>query len=63
MWQRPKPTHRRRPGVEQTLTSDETARLLRNLTSLPDSEFAATYSRAIAAVLARYRDLPGPSGS
>ena len=58
MRQAPKPIHRRQPRVEQTRPGDETARFLRNLTSLPDAEFAATYSPAIHAVLARYADLP-----
>ena len=61
MRQAPKPTERRRPRAEQAPTGDDTARFLRNLTSLPDAEFAATYSPAIHAVLARYADLPDPT--
>ncbi len=63
MRQASKPTDRRRPRVERTPPSDETAQFLRNLTSLPDAEFAATYSPAIAAVLARYRALPDPAAA
>ena len=63
MRQASKPTDRRRRRVEQAPASDETARFLRNLTSLPDAEFAATYSPAIHAVLARYADLPDPAAA
>ena len=63
MRQAPKPIDRRRRRLEQTPPSDETARFLRNLTSLPDAEFAATYSPAIHAVLARYADLPNPAAA
>ena len=63
MRQAPKPTHRRHPRVEQTPPGDEAARFLRNLTSLPDAEFAATYSPAIHAVLARYANLPNTAAA
>ena len=42
-------------------TAAELARFLRNLTSLPDADFASTYSPAIGAVLARYGELPNPA--
>ena len=58
MRQAPKPTDRRRQP-----TDAEPARFLRNLTSLPDADFASTYSPAIAAVLARYRELPNPAAA
>ena len=54
----PKPTDRPRQP-----TAAEPARFLRNLTSLPDADFASTYSPAIAAVLARYRELPNPAAA
>ena len=58
-----KPTERRRPHIEHASARDEPARLLRNLTSLPDAEFASTYSPAIRAVIARYVDLPDPAAA
>ncbi|MYE83839.1 MAG: hypothetical protein F4X36_18735, partial [Gammaproteobacteria bacterium] len=44
-----KPIHRGRQPTEQP-PATEPARFLRNLTSLPDADFASTYSPAIAAV-------------
>ena len=61
MRQAAKPTDRRRSRVEHASAGDESARFLRNLTSLPDAEFASTYSPAIHTVLARYADLPNPA--
>ena len=63
MRQAPKSTDRRRSRVEHASAGNEPARFLRNLTSLPDTEFASTYSPAIAAVLAHYRDLPDPAAA
>ncbi len=42
---------------------NEPARFLRNLTSLPDADFASTYSPAIAAAFASYADLPDPNAA
>ena len=56
-------TVRQRPRPEQAPDSNEPARFLRNLTSLPDADFASTYLPAIAAVLARYGELPDPAAA
>ena len=58
-----KPTVRHRPRPEQTPAGNEPARFLRNLTSLPDADFASTYSPAIAAVFTSYADLPDPAAA
>ena len=58
-----KSTDRHHPRVERRPTVDEPARILRNLTSLPDAEFASTYSPTIAAAFASYRDLPDPAAA
>ena len=58
-----KPAVRQRPRSEQAPAGNEPARFLRNLTSLPDADFASTYSPAIAAVFARYTDLPNPAAA
>ena len=58
-----KPTDQHHQRTEPTPVGSEPARFLRNLTSLPDADFAATYSPAIAAVLARYGDLPDPGAA
>ena len=58
-----KPTVRQRPRPEQTPAGNEPARFLRNLTSLPDADFASTYSPAIAAVFAIYAELPDPAAA
>ncbi|MYF29058.1 MAG: hypothetical protein F4169_09375, partial [Gammaproteobacteria bacterium] len=58
----PKPTDRPRQPTELPPASEPT-RFLRNLTSLPDPDFASTYSPAIAAVFARYGELPNPSAA
>ncbi len=50
-----------RPG--QAPAGNEPARFLRNLTSLPDADFASTYSPAIAAVFASYAELPDPEAA
>ena len=63
MRQAAKPTDRRRSRAEHPSADDEPARFLRNLTSLPDTEFASTYSPAIHAVLARYADVPDPAAA
>ena len=60
MRQAAKPTDQGRPPSEHATAGDEPARFLRNLTSLPDADFASTYSPAIHAVLVRYADLPDP---
>lgn len=60
MRQAAKPTDRRPSRGEHATAGDEPARFLRNLTSLPDAEFASTYSPAIHTVFARYGDLPNP---
>ena len=56
-------TSRQRPRPEQAPAGNEPARFLRNLTSLPDADFASTYSPAIAAVFASYADLPDPAAA
>ena len=53
----------KRPRPEQAPAGNEPARFLRNLTSLPDADFASTYSPAIAAVFAIYADLPDPAAA
>ena len=53
----------KRPRPEQAPAGNEPARFLRNLTSLPDAGFASTYSPAIAAVFARYAELPDPAAA
>lgn len=58
-----KPTVRQRPQPERAPAGDEPARFLRNLTSLPDADFASTYSPAIAAAFASYADLPDPAAA
>ena len=58
-----KPTVRHRPRPEQPPAGNEPARFLRNLTSLPDADFASTYSPAIAAIFASYADLPDPAAA
>ena len=58
-----KSTNQHHPRVDRRPTVDEPARILRNLTSLPDAEFASTYSPAIAAAFASYRDLPAPAAA
>ena len=58
-----KPTHPHHQRTEPTPAENEPARFLRNLTSLPDADFASTYSPAIAAVFASYADLPDPGAS
>ncbi len=62
MRQAAKPTDRRRQPTERPPAA-EPARFLRNLTSLPDADFASTYTPAIAAVLARYAELPDPAAA
>ena len=57
------PTDRGRPRIHDATAGDEPARFLRNLTSLPDAEFASTYSPAVHAVLARYAGLPDPAAA
>ena len=57
------PTVRHRPRPEQASDGIEPARFLRNLTSLPDADFASTYSPTIAAVFASYADLPDPDAA
>ena len=63
MPQAAKPTDRCRPPAERVAAGDEPARFLRNLTSLPDAEFASTYSPAIHRVLERYADCPDPAAA
>ena len=63
MRQPAKPTDRHRSRTQHASAGDEPARFLRNLTSLPDAEFASTYSPAIHAVLARYAHLPNPAAA
>ena len=63
MPQAAKPTDRGRSRIQPASAGDEPARFLRNLTSLPDAEFASTYSPAIDAVFARYGDLPDPAAA
>ena len=58
-----KPTVRLRPRPEQAPAGNEPARFLRNLTSLPDADFASTYSPAITAAFASYADLPDPAAA
>ena len=58
-----KPTVRQPSRPEQAPAGNEPARFLRNLTSLPDADFASTYSPAIAAVFASYADLPDPAAA
>ena len=53
----------KRPRIDAGPTVDEAASFLRNLTSLPDAEFASTYSPAIAAAFAAYDDLPNSSAA
>lgn len=57
------PTDQRHQRPERTPADNEPARFLRNLTSLPDADFASTYSPAIAAVFASYGDLPEPAAA
>ena len=57
------PTDPHHQRTETTPAEYEPARFLRNLTSLPDAEFASTYSPAIAAVFASYGDLPDPGAA
>ncbi len=61
MRQAAKPTDRRRQTAQPP--ADEPARFLRNLTSPPDVDLASTHSPAIAAVLARYGELPNPAAA
>ena len=58
-----KPTDPHHQRTEPTPAENEPARFLRNLTSLPDTDFASVYSPAIAAVFARYGDLPDPGAA
>ena len=58
-----KSTDRHPQQTEHAPAGNEPARFLRNLTSLPDADFAATYSPAIAAVFHRYDDLPDPAAA
>lgn len=62
MRQAAKPTDRRRRPTEQPPAA-EPARFLRNLTSLPDPDFASTNSPAIAAAIAGYSELPDPAAA
>ncbi len=62
MRQATKPIERGRQPTQQPPAA-EPARFLRNLTSLPDTDFASTYSPAIAAVFARYGELPDPAAA
>ena len=56
-----KPTDRPRQTEHPPVA--EPARFLRNLTSLPDTDFASTYSPAIDAALAGYDELPDPAAA
>ena len=58
-----KPADQRHQRTEPTRADREPARLLRNLTSLPDADFASTYSPAIATVFANYGHLPNPDAA